>query len=353
LICPKCQTENREGAKFCVQCAATLTSEPVCPECGHTNPQGSRFCEECAHSLAEPAPAPPTAPTPSPDPTSFANGRYQVKKLLGEGGKKKVYLAHDTHLDRDIAFALIKTEGLDAEARARITREARAMGRLGDHPGIVTIYEYGDHEGQPYLVLPLMPGGDVEGIIEEAPDHRLPIEQAVAIARSVCQELEFAHSKNIIHRDLKPGNVWMAADGSAKLGDFGLAVATDVSRLTQEAKMVGTFHYMPPEQATGGEVTSKSDLYSLGAMLYEIVTGRPPFVGDDLYAVVGGISPSLEALIMHLLEKDPAKRPDSAGDVLRVLESIEAGKVADTAQEARWRTEAPTTRGCSLAGSRS
>ena len=107
-------------------------------------------------------------PSPLAFPTSFANGRYEVKRFLGEGGKKKVYLAHDTLLDRDVAFALIKTEGLDEAARERITREAQAMGRLGAHPHIVTVFDIGEEDGQPYLVLPLLPGGDVEGLIEKA-----------------------------------------------------------------------------------------------------------------------------------------------------------------------------------------
>src|SRR6266545_4484093 len=113
-----------------------------------------------------------------PQLTSFVNGRYQVQRFLGEGGKKKVYLAHDTLLDRDVAFALIKTEGLDEVARSRITREAQAMGRLGDHPHIMPIYDLGQEQGQPYMVLPLMSGGDVEGRIEKAPDHRMSLEQA-------------------------------------------------------------------------------------------------------------------------------------------------------------------------------
>ena len=206
--------------------------------------------------MAESAP-PPAAP-PSPEPTSFVSGRYQVKRFLGEGDKKKVYLAHDTLLDRDVAFALLKTEKLDDAARTRIRREAQAMGRLGDHPHIITVHDLGEHEGQPYLVLPLMTGGDVEGLIEKAPEHRLPIEQAIDITKSVCLGLEFAHSKGIIHRDLKPGNVWLSADGTVKIGDFGLALAVDVSRLTQEGMMVGTFYYMPPEQAMGGEITPKA-----------------------------------------------------------------------------------------------
>ncbi len=192
----------------------------------------------------------------SSQPISFANGRYQVKRFLGEGGKKKVYLAQDTLLDREVAFTLIKTEGLDEVSRTRITREAQAMGRLGSHPHIVTVFDLGEHEGQPYMVTELMGGGDVEGVIEDADDHRLPLEQAIDIAKETCRGLEFAHSRGIVHRDLKPGNVWLTGDGVAKIGDFGLAVAIDRSRLTTEGMMVGTVSYMPPEQAMGGAVAS-------------------------------------------------------------------------------------------------
>ncbi|HEY91003.1 MAG TPA: protein kinase [Dehalococcoidia bacterium] len=355
MQCPKCQTENIEGAKFCKTCGQPLHTERLCPQCGHVNSPDSGFCIECGHSLTEPAREPASTPPPprSPEPTSFADGRYQVKKLLGEGGKKRVYLAHDTRLDRDVAFALIKTEGLDEEARSRITREAQAMGRLGDHPSIVAVYDFGEHEGQPYLVLPLMSGGDVEGLIGKAPEHRLPLEQTVSITRSVCQGLEFAHSNGIIHRDLKPGNVYLAADGTAKIGDFGLAVTVDVSRLTKEGMMVGTASYMPPEQAMAKEVTPRSDLYSVGAMLYEMVTGRPPFVGDTSVAIITqhidtsppisptwhrkDIPPGLEVLIMQLLEKDPEKRPASAADVLKILETIDLQNISRTLTE-----EAPT-----------
>jgi len=338
MKCPKCQAELPDNAKFCGVCGQSLKAERVCPQCGQVNPQDFQFCLQCGRALAEPVPS----PLPSPVPTSFANGRYQVKKLLGEGGKKKVYLVHDTLLDRDVAFAIIKTEKLDDAARTRVTREARAMGQLGDHPNIVTIHDMGDREGQPYIVIPVMPGGDIEGLIEKAPERRLPIEQAVGIAKAICRGLEYAHSKGVIHRDIKPGNVWLGADGTAKIGDFGLALAVDLSRLTQPGMMVGTVTYMPPEQAMGGKVTAKADLYSLGAMLYEMVTGRPPFVGEDSVAIIGqhintppvsptwhraDLPPALETLILQLLEKDPEKRPKSAAVVLQALEAIEAGKV--------------------------
>jgi serine/threonine-protein kinase len=256
------------------------------------NREAQTFLGAAQRNLS-PEAAPPSPPSPRlaveqvEIPASFASGRYTVKRFLGEGGKKKVYLAHDATLDRDVAFALIKTDGLDDTSRERIAREAQAMGRLGSHPHIVTVFDLGEEMGRPYMVTELMGGGDVEGVIEKAPEHKLPLPQALAIAEQVLQGLEFAHGKGIVHRDLKPGNVWLTADGVAKIGDFGLAVAIDRTRLTQAGMMVGTVSYMPPEQATGGEVTPRSDLYSLGAMLYEMVTGRPPFVGDEAVAIIG------------------------------------------------------------------
>ena len=361
MKCPNCQAENPDKQKFCGECGIKLLQ--ICPKCNAENPPDHKFCGECGHALKETKKS-VTKPKPKKpsiiQPTSFADGRYQVKKFLGEGGKKKVYLAHDTLLDRDVAFALIKTEKLDDTARKRITREARAMGRLGDHPHIVTVYDIGEHERQPYMVLPVLPGGDVEGLIEKAPEHRLPLDKAIDIAKAVCRGLVFAHEKGIIHRDLKPGNVWLSADGTAKIGDFGLAVAVDLSRLTQSGMMVGTVSYMPPEQAMGGKVTEKADLYSLGAMLYEMVTGRPPFVGDDSVSIIGqhintppvsptwhraDLPPALETLILQLLEKDPAKRPSSATDVLQALESIDAGKISkELSKEASTVAENPLYR---------
>jgi tetratricopeptide (TPR) repeat protein len=271
-------------------------------------------------------------------PTSFASGRYEVRKFLGEGGKKKVYLAHDIVLDRDVAFALIKTAGLDEAARARVIREAQVMGRLGDHPHLMPIHDLGREGDQPFMVLPVMAGGDVEDLIEKAQDHRLPLERVKEIGVAVCRGLQFAHSHGIIHRDLKPGNIWLAADGTPKIGDFGLALPMERTRLTQAGMMVGTVAYMPPEQALGGEITPRADLYSLGCVLYEMVTGRPPFLGDDHVAVIGQhintppVAPTwhrpdcakpLEALVMRLLAKDPAQRPESATDALAALDALD------------------------------
>ena len=285
------------------------------------------------------APAEPTSTAP-PEPSSFAAGRYQVRRFLGEGGRKRVFLAHDALLDRDVAFALIKTDGLDDVGRQRIVREAQAMGRMGTHPHLVSIFDMGEEQGAPYVVTELMQGGDVEGELERA-GGALELTRALAIAAAVARGLAFAHERGIVHRDLKPGNVWLTSEGVAKIGDFGLAVAEGRSRLTQHGMMVGTFAYMPPEQALGGEATPRSDLYSLGAMLYELVTGRPPFQGDSATAVISQhlntapvapswhtqhCPPALEDLILALLAKDPPSRPASAAEVLAVLERIDPGQ---------------------------
>ncbi len=343
--CPSCGHENRPGRKFCSDCGTELGF--VCTACGTRNEPGERYCGECGQLMtAGAAPLPSqekSGPTPTQEPESFAGGRYSVTKFLGEGGKKKVYLARDSVLDRGVAFALIKTEGLDETARTRVAREAQAMGRLGSHPHIVTVFDLGEEGDQPFMVTELMEGGDVEGLIEQAPDH-VPLEKAIEIAKEICEGLEFAHAKQLVHRDLKPGNIWLTEDGVAKIGDFGLALAQDRSRLTAEGLMVGTVAYMPPEQALGGEVSRRSDLYSLGAMLYELVTGRPPFVGDESVAIISQhintppVAPtwhnadcprSLEALIMRLLAKDPSERPETAADVLRALEAIDVDAVGE------------------------
>jgi class 3 adenylate cyclase len=281
-----------------------------------------------------PAHTPPPSPTLPP---SFGDGRYTVQSFLGEGGRKRVYLAHDTKLDRDVAVAVIKTEGLDDAGLARVKREAQAMGRLGDHPNIVTVFDIGDDGAQPYIVSQYMGGGDLDGMLNKAPDRRLSVPEALRISQQIQQGLAHAHERGIVHRDLKPGNIWLTEDGAAKIGDFGLAVALDRSRLTMEGMMVGTVAYMPPEQALGRQPDARSDLYSLGCVTYEMVTGRAPFLGDDPVAIISQhintapVAPSwhnpevpraLESLILRLLAKDPNERPESAAAIPEALAAI-------------------------------
>ncbi len=354
MLCPSCGRENPEDVKFCGECGAALKIDAPCSRCGFTNPPGVKFCHECGQGLTESVTQTTRTPTPQPSPalpTSLANGRYQVQRFLGEGGRKRVYLAHDERLDRDVAIAVIKTEGLDSDGLTRVRHEAQAMGRLGDNPHIVTVHDIGDENGQPYIVSQYMAGGDLEGLLQQAENRRLPMDHAVRIANEVRQALEHAHGRGIIHRDLKPGNIWLTEEGTAKLGDFGLAMAVDRSRVTVAGMMLGTVAYMPPEQALGREADARSDLYSLGCVLYEMVTGRPPFLGDDTVAIISQhintapVAPTwhnpevprtLEALVMRLLAKDPDERPESAAAVQQALKAVEeaASTVTDrTVQE--------------------
>ena len=219
-------------------------------------------------------------------PASFKDGRYTVKELLGEGATKTVYLVLDTLLDREVAFALINIRGLDQSDRSRIQREAQTMAKLGEHPNIVQIYDFGQDDGRPLMVLPLIAGGTADGLAKSAQGGIVDFQTVTRVSTDVCKGLEFAHSKGVVHRDLKPGNIWLSADGVAMIGDFGIALSPSYTRVTQSGMMLGTVAYMSPEQATGGQVDERSDLYSLGGVLYELVTGRPPFPGDHPVAVI-------------------------------------------------------------------
>ncbi len=348
MQCAACGHNNPDDADFCEQCAGDLIR--ACGACGTQNTPTAKFCKRCRASLAHgvsgstaAAVPEPAAPIARPLPASFARGRYAVSRFLGEGGRKRVYLARDAKLKRDVAIAVIKTEGLEPASLARVQREVEAMAQLGDHPNVVTIYDVGEDEGQPYIVSQYMAGGSVDDAIRAADGQRLPVEQVLRIARQVCDALEHAHDHGIIHRDVKPGNIWLAQDGTAQLGDFGLALAAEHARMTTEGTMLGTVAYMPPEQALGQPAVPQSDLYSLGCMLYEALTGRPPFVGDDAVAVISqhlnatpvasswhnpAVSPELEALIDDLLVKVPARRPANAALVRERLLAISTTSTA-------------------------
>src|SRR3954451_22450888 len=304
----------------------------TCPSCGHENPVESNFCGQCGASLRDQ----PKTPDES-GPEQLAGGRYEVQRFLGEGGRKRVYLAHDTMLDRDVAIGIVKTSGLDEEGRVRVLREAQSMAPLGDHPHVVTVHDIGEEAGDPYIVSQYMAGGALDALLESAPDRKLDLETTLGVAKGITQALEHAHARGIVHRDLKPANVFLSETGLAKLGDFGLAFSFERSRLSQSGLIVGTVSYMAPEQALGQRPDAKSDLYSLGALLYEMATGRPPFQGDDVVSVISQhqraepvkptwhaceVPPDLEELIMQLLEKRPDQRP-SATEVHERLSRIE------------------------------
>jgi class 3 adenylate cyclase len=356
--CRACGRACPDGGRYCPYCGTPV--QPACASCGQENPSGSTFCLRCGQ-LLDPSKAAPshaagqTRPSIDPGrPASLGGGRYQIGDLLGEGARKRVYKAHDTRLDRTVAVALVRTEGLDAAGLDRVRRETRAMGRLGDHPNVVTVYDVGDDDGRPFIVSQYLSGGDVEQLLQTSPDHRLSLERAARIAADVAAALAHAHAHDTVHRDVKPGNVWLAGDGTARLGDFGLAAVAESSRLTTEGMIVGTVAYLPPEQAIGRLPDPRSDLYSLGATVYELITGLPPFVGDDAVAVISqhlhiapvapswhnpAVPPALESLVLQLLAKNPEDRPPSATAVHDQLVTIGAALASGSDSEATTASE--------------
>jgi eukaryotic-like serine/threonine-protein kinase len=275
-------------------------------------------------------------------PQTFAGGRYRVKQLLGEGGQKYVLLARDASLDRDVVISFLKPGGGDASSNSRLLREAGALGRLGDHPNIVTIYDIGDEGGRPYIVCQYVQGGTVAGLLNGCEGRRLTLQEAIQIALQVCHALAHSHRAGIVHRDLKPSNIWLTHEGAVKLGDFGLALRMGSAQSLQ-GTLVGTPAYISPEQGEGRPAGPASDLYALGIVLYEMLTGRPPFVGDHLVGIIWQhintqpVAPSwhnpeipiqVESLILRLLAKSPAERPPGAAEVAETLAAISGSKPA-------------------------
>ncbi|MEE8422841.1 MAG: protein kinase [Dehalococcoidia bacterium] len=266
-------------------------------------------------------------------------GRYQLVRQIGEGSSKRVYEAYDPEADRPVAIGILSRDASGSSARERFFRETRAMMGLGEHPNIVTVLDAEEHRDEPYIVMELMAGGSLDETIGGEDARRLPIPRALEIAWDVASGLEFVHSRGVVHRDLKPGNVWLTSSGRAKVGDFGIALWLDRTRLTMDgAMLLGTVSYMPPEQVTGTEVTHSADLYALGALMYEMICGQPPFVGTDPWSIVGqqleakAVPPSqlveacpqaLEDLILGLLRKVPAHRPADAAEVLERIDLSE------------------------------
>ncbi len=274
--------------------------------------------------------------------------RYEVRTRLGRGATKEVYLAYDRRLDREVALAIVVGAGTDPAARARVTREAQVTGRLGDHPNVITVYDSGEVDGIPYLVLRAMRGGS---LADRLARERPAFAEAIRLGGEIAAALAHAHAHDVIHRDVKPDNVWLTAAGGAALGDFGIAFQTGQERLTAEGVVVGTVRYLAPEQIRGHDIGPACDLYALGVTLYEMVTGRAPFIAADATQVLAqhltatpvppsvyapALAPALERLILELLAKDAGERPPSAAAVAAALAAIGRGDAPPATAPPPW-----------------
>ena len=304
-----------------------------------------------------PAGPPPTAPvasTPSTSSTSstpsthgLVGGRYELGELLGRGGMAEVRKGHDTRLGRVVAIKRLRTDlASDATFQARFRREAQSAASL-NHPAIVAVYDTGEEPAsdgsgvsQPYIVMEFVAGRTLRDILREG--RKILPERALEITSGVLSALDYSHRAGIIHRDIKPGNVMLTPSGDVKVMDFGIARAmSDSNTMTQTAAVVGTAQYLSPEQARGETVDSRSDVYSAGCLLYELLTGRPPFVGDSPVAVAyqhvreparppsdhdTELPPAVDAIVMKALAKRLEDRYQSAAAMRSDIERYLAGR---------------------------
>jgi tetratricopeptide (TPR) repeat protein/predicted Ser/Thr protein kinase len=259
---------------------------------------------------------------------------YQIQDLIGRGGMGAVFRALDTQLNRTVALKILTATDLpEEEIKERFLREARAGARL-NHPGIVTIYEVGEDEGQPYIAMEYVQGKTLRQLLRE--ERPSPL-RAIDIIAATGRALETAHQQGVIHRDIKTDNIMVAEDGEVKVMDFGLAKMVDASILTKEGEIMGTVAYMSPQQATGEPIDHRSDIFSLGVVLYELLAGQRPFSGDQEIAVVFSllneepmglrelnpeVPRELEQIVFKALQKETQDRYDQVGQMVLDLEKV-------------------------------
>ncbi|MBC7815294.1 MAG: protein kinase, partial [Planctomycetaceae bacterium] len=306
-----------------------------------------------AGAATEPSSSDWTAkPQPLPERLEY----YRPIKVLGQGGMGTVYLAEDTRLGREVAIKTLRRElAANPQAKERFLREARSAAKL-EHDHVIPIYSVGEADGIPFLAMPLLKGEPLDALIRRAAGP-LPVALAVRMAREMASGLAAAHERGLIHRDIKPANIWLEApNGRVKILDFGLAKAADAgseadseTNLTASGAIVGTPAYMAPEQASGHPVDGRADLFSLGCVLYELLSGKRAFSGPTTMSILMSlanhtpaapdvVSPecpaSLSRLVMQLLAKDPANRPASAQAVIQALDELDiTGTLARRASE--------------------
>ena len=289
------------------------------------------------------------------------SGRYELEEKIGSGGMAEVYKAHDRLLARPVAIKILHAAyRADVEFIERFHREAKSAARLS-HPNIVSIYDVGVAGNDHYIVMEYVQSNTLKKKIQD--EGALDILTATAIAKDIASGLTHAHANNIVHCDIKPHNILMTADGRAKITDFGIARAVTESTLTYGGSVIGSVHYFSPEQARGGSITPKSDVYSLGIVLYEMLTNRLPFTGDNPVAIAmkhieeeaiapsryrPQIPPMLEAIVLRAMSKSPEIRPSSF-ELVQELSNVEAAlsmsvKSDPDATQVLPRTEIPPRR---------
>jgi serine/threonine protein kinase/tetratricopeptide (TPR) repeat protein len=324
MKCPHCATENSSLSKFCGECGQRL--KPVDEDAKPLTPSG--FKEQATRTMD-------SSCFPLRRGRVFA-GRYEIIEELGQGGMGCVYRADDSKIGEEVALKLIKPDiAADATTLQRFHNELRTARKI-THKNVCRTYHIGEAEGATFITMEFIQGEDLKSTIRRF--GPLPISKSISLMRQVCDGLAEAHKLGIIHRDLKPRNIMIDREGNAKVMDFGIARTLKSEGITRKGIAVGTPEYISPEQVEGRPVDQRSDLYSLGITLFEMVTGRVPFEGDSTLAIAlkhktesppypreinPDIPESLSRIILKCLEKDPAMRYQSAGELKSALAAME------------------------------
>jgi serine/threonine protein kinase/predicted Zn-dependent protease len=315
-----------------------------CPKCQFDNPDDSKFCKECGTQVisSEEIPASPTKTleTPTKELTTGSTfaGRYQIIEELGKGGMGKVYKAHDTEIKEKVALKLINPEiSADKKTIERFQNELKFARKIS-HRNVCRMYDLNKEEGTYYITMEYVPGEDLKSFLRRV--GQLPAGKSISIAKQVCEGLSEAHRLGVVHRDLKPQNIMIDKEGNARIMDFGIARSLKAKGITGAGMMIGTPEYMSPEQVEGKDVDQRSDIYSVGVNLYEMVTGQVPFEGDTPFTIGmkhkgetpkdpkelnAQIPEDLSRVILRCLEKDREERYQTADELLSELTNIEGG----------------------------
>lgn len=269
-------------------------------------------------------PGSPDRPVASDEGALLASKRYELVELLGTGGMANVWKARDTVLDRWVAVKRLLPHAItEPDVAARFRREALSAARLS-HPGIVTVFDTGEDEDGPFIVLELVEGETLAALVRRA--GPLDLATTAGMVRQIGDALDYAHERGVIHRDVKPANLIASSDGTVQLADFGIArAADDATTITEPGAVIGTLSYLAPEVIEGGEITRAADIYSLGAVTFEMLTGAPPFQADNIGALLGlirsgdfpgmpGVPDAVADAVARSMSADPADRPATAGE---------------------------------------
>src|SRR5262245_34334005 len=276
-------------------------------------------------------------------------GRYELQAIAGSGGMSSVYRARDAVLERTAAIKILHEHlSADREYVERFRREARALAQL-NHPNIVTVIDRGEFEGRQFIVFQHVEGENLKELVER--EGQLPVDQALALVQQVARGLAFAHDHGVVHRDVKPHNVLIDEDGVAKVTDFGIARSLEPGDgLTETGALLGTSEYIAPEQASGARVDERSDQYSLAVVLHELLTGKPPYTGDNFMAVAmkhiqepvpsvrearPDVSPRLDGIGARAMAKRPEDRWPSTEAMMAALEAARVGTESTPVPETR------------------